>query len=538
MNASEESRPLPSRMLSAVMVCNPLLLLSPVCLLYGIYRAVVAPTLFATDTDNTIFNFLALAIYVLMVCVTSTLLARKRIVPDTVMLLLLNGLLFVAPFILIAHGVFLEGHLAVALGMLGIAMGKGQLEIFRRRLPESFVTPQLSIGAALVLAANFAAPLIFRRGLENNENNNEVWGVTSAYGWYVVFPLLVAWLNFIPVRRTSATIWARPWFAPLLYLLWVAGTSIQLWTVAYVDDRQLHAHQFTVAVWVLAWTAFRRAQMFEPAWAARIQIVAPILGILTPAMGAIAGLDLRIAALLYLLNLPILAAARSALPAVAMAGVSILAAICCMPVPWLTEISPTLTRPNFVALVIVAVTVGGVGMIRDARAGLLAAIGVGILAAACGFSKTLALNAFVLFLFLHQLRWKTTGMNEHVLLALAGVIWIAQTLSLELRNSTDARAASFVATIVVTLCLRNASLGVATSLVPAFASIVILLLQPMHWSTKAVTTAPSGVLAIAIGFALLATGAWDSVRRNLTAHAHMKEAHANTDADDSGNLPM
>src|ERR1043165_7749920 len=151
MNAPEESRPLPVRIAAAVMVCNPLLLLSPLCLLYGIYRAVVAPNLFATDTGNTIFNFVALALYTLMVCVTSTLLARKRIIPDTVMLLLLNGILFVSPFILIAHGVFLDGHVAMALGILGIAMAKGQLEFLKRRLPDSFVTPQFTIGGALVL---------------------------------------------------------------------------------------------------------------------------------------------------------------------------------------------------------------------------------------------------------------------------------------------------------------------------------------------------------------------------------------------------
>ena len=58
MNPSPELRPLHTRIVSAVMVCNPLLLLSPVCLLYGIYRAVVAPNLFATDDGNTIFNFL------------------------------------------------------------------------------------------------------------------------------------------------------------------------------------------------------------------------------------------------------------------------------------------------------------------------------------------------------------------------------------------------------------------------------------------------------------------------------------------------
>jgi hypothetical protein len=222
MNASPDSqdspelRSMPAHIAAAMMICNPLLLLSPLCLLYGIYRAVVAPNLFATDADNTIFNFIALASYVLMVCVTSTLLARKRIVPDTVMLLLLNGLLFVAPFILIAHGVFLEGHLAIALGMLGIAMAKGQLEILKRRLPETFISPQLTIGAAFILAVNFAAPLIFRNGLNHG---NEAWGSIGSYAWHLILPLLVAWLNVIPSPKTSTAIWSRAWFAPTIYLL-------------------------------------------------------------------------------------------------------------------------------------------------------------------------------------------------------------------------------------------------------------------------------------------------------------------------------
>src|SRR3954468_20701551 len=139
MNALEQSQPsLPRRIASAIIVCNPLLLLSPMCLLYGIYRAVTAPNLFAEDAANTIFNFIALGLYVLMVCVTSTLLARKRIIPDATMLLLLHALLFVAPFILIAHGVFLEGQLASGLGWTGVGLGLAQLWMLRRQLPDSF----------------------------------------------------------------------------------------------------------------------------------------------------------------------------------------------------------------------------------------------------------------------------------------------------------------------------------------------------------------------------------------------------------------
>jgi hypothetical protein len=510
MNTPEESRSLPARIASAVMVCNPLLLLSPICLLYGIYRAVVAPNLFATDTDNTIFNFVALAVYVLMVCAVSTLLARRRIVPDTIMLLLLNGLLFVSPFILIAHGVFLESHLALALGILGIAMSKGQLEILKRRLPESFITPQLTIGAALVLIANFAAPLVFRHGLEND---NEAWGQTSGYAWYLILPLLVAWLNVLPNRTKFASTWSQPWFASAIYMLWLAGTCIELWTVAYVDDRKLYAHQFTVALWVLAWTAFRRASMFQPVWAMRIQKIAPLFAILIPGFGAIAGLDLQISATLYLLNLPLLAMAFGRLPVFALGAVSLVGALCCMPLPFIAQLSPALTRGNFVALIFGALTLGAIGTIRDARAGLIAALGVAIFAMLCGIPGVIAVNAAILFLFLHQLRWQTMSRDEHLLLAIAGVVWIAQTIGLEMGDATALRAPGLVATIVATVCLRNAWFGRQTSLVPPICSIIVLCLHPIHWSAKTAAIAPSGVLAIAIGFALLAAGAWDSMRR-------------------------
>jgi hypothetical protein len=511
MNGSQDSRPLLMRLMGGVMVCNPLLLLSPLCLLYGIYRAVMAPNLFSNDSSNTIFNFISLASYVLLVCVTSTLLARKGIVPDTTMLLLLNGLLFVSPFILIAHGVFLEGNLAMALGLLGIAMSAGQLQFLKRRLPDTFLSPQLSIGAALILAANFAIPLIFRNGLEHD---NDAWGSTSGYAWYVVLPLLVAWLNFIPIAKTSDAIWSRPWFAPLNYLLWLAGTSIQLWTVTYVDDRHLHGYQFAVALWVGAWTAFRCARIFPETCANRVRTLAPISALIIPGLAAIDGLDLRIAGLLYLLNLPLLVFAYRTLPVFALGGLSLIGALCCIPSPWIAQLSPMFSRADFVILIFGALMLGAVGMIRDARAGLIAALGIAIFAGLCGVSGAFALNSAILFLFIHQLRWKAVGRDEHLLLGIAGAVWLIHTLNLEVVGSTGARMAPFVATVVVTICLRNASLGNPTSLVPPICSIAILILHPAHWLTKTAVTAPSGVLAILVGFGLLAAGAWDSSRRS------------------------
>jgi hypothetical protein len=240
-----------------------------------------------------------------------------------------------------------------------------------------------------------------------------------------------------------------------------------------------------------------------------------------------------------MLNLPLLVLARANLPAIAFAGISLIGALCCMPSSWIAELSPSLNRAEFIALIIGAVTLGGIATIRDARAGFLAAIGVGIFARACDLSSALALNAGILFLYLHQLRWKTIGRDEHFLLAVAGIIWIAHSIRLELRGSTDIRIACLVATIVVTICLRNALLGLVTSLVPAICSIVVLCVHPLHWSTNAVTTAPSGALAIFVGFALLGIGAWDSARRkSLTARAHVHQTNADPNTNNPDNLPL
>jgi hypothetical protein len=345
------------------------------------------------------------------------------------------------------------------------------------------------------------------------ENDNEAWGRTSDYAWYLVLPLLVAWLNALPNRSKFESIWARPWFAPLIYGLWLVGTCVELWTVAYVDDRKLHSYQFAVALWALAWTAFRRANIFEATCAERIQKFAPMLAISIPGIAALMGLNLQIAALLYLLNLPLLGLVVGRLPVFAFGGISLVGALCCMPESWITQLSPLLTRADFVAVILASVTVGAIGMIRDARTGLVAALGVAIFSGMCGLSGAVSINAAVVFLFLHHLRWNKIGRDEHLLLGIVGVIWIAQTLSLEMRSSIDARFAGFVATIIATICLRNASLGRPTSLVPPICSIIALCLHPIHWSASSVATAPSGLLAIFIGFLLLGAGAWDSTRR-------------------------
>jgi hypothetical protein len=494
------------------------------CLLYGIYRAVTSPNLFAADNANTIFNFIALALYVLAVCVTSTLLARKRIIPDTTMLLLLHALLFISPFILFAHGVFLKGQLGEALGWGGMGCGLAQLYILRRRLPETFLSRPLLIGGAIILAANFAAPLIFRSGLDNPRNDNEIGGTVALYAWNLALPILAAWLNLLPTaedggrvapRRAvpSPLLWTRPWFPFVIYTLWLAGSVVQLWTIAYVDDRSLHAYQFTAVAWILTWTLFNRAQLFPARIAARLEQFAPAATLLIPVLGPIAGLDLNIASVLFLLNIPISLLLRRRLPALALVAASLAGAACCMPHAWIGFLSPQTERLQFIAIILAAITLGGLAVLRDSRAGVLAALGLAIsLAQFTNASAAAIINAAVLFLFLHQLRWNRIGPAESIALFAVGLCWMFATLTFELHGETT-RAACMIATIICAVVLRHASLNRITSLIPPVCSIFILLIHPTKVIAHATAHAPSGVFAIVIGFLLLAAGAYHSLRQ-------------------------
>lgn len=515
MNTSDSSEPRNSfaRLLATVMVCNPLLLLSPMFLLYGIYKAVTAPALFVDDTSNTLFNFIALALYVLAVCVTATLLARKRIIADATMLLLLQALLFVSPFILIAHGVFIDNHMAVALGSFGMASGLAQLEILRKRLPGYSSTIPLNLGGALILAANFFAPILFRRGLENN---NDTWEVSGFYAWTFGLPLLVAWLNLIPLRSDSANPapWTKPWFPLLTYFLWLGGTAVQLWTVSYVDDRSLRFSQFTIALWVLAWTAFRQRNAFPARCANGLQNLAPAAALCLPVAGAISGLELDLAAMLFALNLPILWLARGRLPILAYSAASFIGALCCMPMNWIQVILPQATRIEFIALTLAITFIGAMAPIRDSRAGLLGSLAVGILLAGAEFSGVFAFNVALLFLFTHQLRWERMDAPERRFLTLMSAIWITSSVLLSLENSPYTHIPPFIATIVATLALRHGAQGHAISLIPPIASICVLCIRPIFWMAYQILHAPSGILPILAGFVLLAAGAWWSFYRS------------------------
>src|SRR6476620_6322929 len=98
---------------------NPFYLLSALMLIYAIYTISVGPTFFASEPRQILFNFTSLEVYSLMLVGTAVFLARRRIWYDSALLVVLENILVLIPFMLVSHAAFVQNRLAVSICLVG-----------------------------------------------------------------------------------------------------------------------------------------------------------------------------------------------------------------------------------------------------------------------------------------------------------------------------------------------------------------------------------------------------------------------------------
>src|SRR5262245_8143654 len=101
--AAQEVEPTPGYWLKRLLACNPFYLLSVALLLYACYRISIEPRLFNNEQAHLIFNFGALQLYELLLAGTAVLLARRLVWYDSTLLVGVENLLLLVPFILISQ---------------------------------------------------------------------------------------------------------------------------------------------------------------------------------------------------------------------------------------------------------------------------------------------------------------------------------------------------------------------------------------------------------------------------------------------------
>ena len=124
------------RWLRLVLAGNPFYLLSAALLLFGINRLSIDPNFLGAELPNLVFNFGALQLYEVLLVLVAILLARRRIWYDSMLLLGLENMLVLVPFILVTQALLIGNGVALALCLAGTFMAVLRFASLRRFIPE------------------------------------------------------------------------------------------------------------------------------------------------------------------------------------------------------------------------------------------------------------------------------------------------------------------------------------------------------------------------------------------------------------------
>src|SRR5260221_6636947 len=140
---------------------NPFYIASAALLLFGINRLSIDPRFLSGEEAKLIFNFSALQVYELLLIGVVLFLAARRIFYDSTLLVVLESLVLLVPFILVTHAAMIGRGLALVL--CGLSAG---LVVLRFTALKNWFSELNLPGRALVLLGglvflNGAIPFLF-----------------------------------------------------------------------------------------------------------------------------------------------------------------------------------------------------------------------------------------------------------------------------------------------------------------------------------------------------------------------------------------
>ena len=512
--------------LRRLLACNPFYLVSVGLLLYGCYRISIEPKVFNDESAHLFFNFGSLQVYELLLAGTAIFLARRRIWYDSTLLVGLENLLLLAPFILISQAGLIDRRMLWV--MCGVA---GVLAMIRLTSVKAFITklnfpPRLLAIGWLVLLSNVLLPAVYRILHESKVGTHLEAGAawqTNECVWLILFPALCGLGALLPPSPPLGELWPQRRWLPLgLFGLWVAGTGVHLYCLGYVYDFNLRAELLAPAIWVLLWMADLRINdivpVINPAWH-RVLIVVPLVA--TFAAWTPAGSKVFLT--LTLLNAAIYGSIffyyRDQRIALHLLLISFAAMVSGLPENWGAGLLPGFTRATAIAEAFAAYCLLCVLASRNPKLGVLGALIVaGVVFRALGAGpNTLhwALQAGLMFLLLHSLRWfDPEYAGAKAVRFIAAIGWMAHALAwMHLGGAAwmACSAGAFVLAIYLVARVIEGKWGPA--IVP-MAAAVVMLSGPSDFTLGKVHFIPIGLAAVAGSFLLFGIGTVAALTRH------------------------
>ncbi len=510
------SRPF-SYWVKRLLACNPFYLFSAALLMYGMYRISLDPHILKAESAQLIFNFTSLQVYELLLAGTAIFLARRLIWYDATLLVFLENLFVLIPFMLVSQAGLIENRAVWVLCVVAATLVLFRLGSLRRWMPALPLARNLAIAGLIVLIFNAALPGVYRYLLDTKIGTKPTVGIayeTNELCWLVVLPLICALVNLLPCLRVDGKLLVqRRWFPVTLFSLWVMGTGLHLYALDYVYDFDLRRELLVPAVWVIAWTLYRRLDDFLPAFADKLR--APGLALPLLVSLAAAGAERRS----VFFGLTILNAAafsfvwfknRDNRVALRLGLATFSMLIAAWPPEWgpaATEL-PLANSPAISAMIFLFLTAV---LSRNPKAALggafAAAIAVGALCRHNEDAANWALQAGFTFILLHSLRWLD---YEHVgtgfLRGLAGVAWVAHSFVWIRSGTAFWHPLALAVGILAIYCVVWFVLRVQVRVVVPVAAALVALCAPANFAAAQLQFTPVGFLAVGASFLLFAAG--------------------------------
>src|SRR5438034_2171965 len=121
-----------SRWFVRFLACNPFYIFSAALLLYGLYRVSVDPHFLSKETTHLMFNFSALQFYELLLVTTAIFLAGRGIWYDSMLLVGLENMLVLVPFLLVSQAALIDTRLVWAMCIAGGLLAIGRFGSLKR----------------------------------------------------------------------------------------------------------------------------------------------------------------------------------------------------------------------------------------------------------------------------------------------------------------------------------------------------------------------------------------------------------------------
>ncbi len=505
--------------LKRLLACNPFYLVSAALLLFGMNRVSADPDFLRTELAQLTFNFSSLQLYELLLVGTAIVLARRALWYDSTLLVVLENLFVLVPFMLVSQAAFMQPGLVWAFCGLAVVLVGMRTGAARRFLVGFTPSPRLVTAGLGVLTTNAALPVIYRYLHEFKVGTRPTSGAAfevNEQSWLWLLPVLCALTSLLPHPREDGKLPVqRRWFPVILLFLWLTGTGVHLYSLGYVYDFALRRELLAPALCVLAWMLHLRLQDFlaEPAPWLRAGVLSLPLGVTLLAAGVEGS---QVFLTLTVLNALAFGSVALFARENRVARHLLLVTLALLIATFLHERTVTVVpefelRFNWIALAFATYLVLRAVISRSPK---LAAVGAGAAAllagAGCGRSGDAlhwATQAGLVFYLLHSLRWRD---YEHdgaaAVRMLTAVAWVTHSF-VWVRCGAPFWQPPAAATLVVAACWLHWWVRQKRSpiVIPAAATVVALL-NLANTTFVMLQATPVGLVAIVGSFALFAVG--------------------------------